>query len=136
MEFDAQVDVFILGERLKVERAKAGLTQAMHDHIYAGIDENGRLYDPILEKSDYDFLRIKEHPDTGKVIEGCQLKNIDKLRELVKQISGYLPMTPYLIFGAAHRVTIIKVTSSALQVCSMRNRGKTDKCIKKSFICE
>lgn len=27
MEFDAQVDAFILGERLKEERAKAGLTQ-------------------------------------------------------------------------------------------------------------
>ena len=83
---------------IRLGTAKAGHTQAMHDHIYAGIDENGRLYDPILEKSDYDFRRIKEHPDTGKEIEGCQLKNMEQLRELVKRISGYLPMTPYLIF--------------------------------------
>ena len=96
--FDPEEGPRFVRAMIRLGTVKAGHTQAMHDHIYAGVDENGRLSEPILEKSDFDFVRIKEHPDTGKEIEGCQLKNMEGLRELVTRISGYLPMTPYLIF--------------------------------------
>ncbi len=83
---------------LRLGTTKSGHTQAGHDYLYIGIDDKGGFYNPLIELSDYDFEKIDKHPDTGKEILGNSLKNLDKLKSLVKEISGYLPTTPYLIF--------------------------------------
>lgn len=82
---------------LRLGTTKSGHTQALHDYLYIGIDENGLFYNPLIELSDYDFEKIEVHPDTGKKLLGNSLRNLDKLKGIVKEISSYLPMTPYLI---------------------------------------
>lgn len=82
---------------LRIGTTKSGHTQALHDYLYLGIDDNGAFYNPLIELSDYDFERIETHPDTGKKLLGNSLKNMDKLKNIVTRISGYLPTTPYLI---------------------------------------
>lgn len=82
---------------LRLGTKKSGHTQALHDYLYIGIDENGAFFNPLIELSDYEFEKIETHPDTGKKLLGNSLRNLDKLKSIVKQISGYLPMTPYLV---------------------------------------
>ena len=77
---------------------KAGPTQAGHDFIYIGIDEEGVIFNPIYEYSDYEWEAIEYHPETKNRIKGERMQNMDKLRKLVTDIAGYLPTTPYLIF--------------------------------------
>lgn len=83
---------------LRLGTTKSGHTQALHDYLYIGIDENGAFFNPLIELSDYDFEKIEVHPDTGKKLLGNSLRNLDQLKSIVKEISGYLPTTPYLIF--------------------------------------
>ena len=83
---------------IRLGTTKAGDTQALHDTIYAGVDDDGRLFDPIYEKSDYLFERITVHPETQLPISGFVIPNMDNLKSLTLSISEYLPMTPYLIF--------------------------------------
>lgn len=82
---------------LRLGTSKSGHTQAGHDYLYIGIDENGSFMDPLIELSDYEFKKTDVHPDTGKPLLGNSLRNLDKLKSIVKAISGYLPTTPYLI---------------------------------------
>ena len=82
---------------LRLGTTKSGHTQAGHDYLYIGINEDGTFFNPLIELSDYDFEKIDKHPDTGKPILGNSLRNLEKLKNLVKEISGYLPTTPYLI---------------------------------------
>ena len=77
---------------------KAGPTQAGHDFIYIGIDDEGVIFNPFYEYSDYEWEPVKCHPETKNRIEGERIQNMDKLKELVTDIAGYLPTTPYLIF--------------------------------------
>lgn len=77
---------------------KAGPTQAGHDFIYIGIDEEGVIYNPFYEYSDYEWEAVKYHPETKNRIEGERMQNMDKLKKLVTDVAGYLPTTPYLIF--------------------------------------
>ena len=77
---------------------KAGPTQAGHDFIYIGIDEEGVIFNPFYEYSDYEWKSIKCHPETKNKIEGEKMQNMDKLKKLVTDVAGYLPTTPYLIF--------------------------------------
>lgn len=77
---------------------KAGPTQAGHDFIYIGIDEDGVIFNPFYEYSDYEWESVKYHPETKNRIEGERMQNMDKLKKLVIDVAGYLPTTPYLIF--------------------------------------
>ena len=77
---------------------KAGPTQAGHDFIYIGIDEDGVIFNPFYEYSDYEWESVKYHPETKNRIEGERMQNMDKLKKLVTDVAGYLPTTPYLIF--------------------------------------
>lgn len=77
---------------------KAGPTQAGHDFIYIGIDEEGVIFNPFYEYSDYEWEAVKYHPETKKRIEGERIHNMDKLKKLVTDVAGYLPTTPYLVF--------------------------------------
>jgi hypothetical protein len=82
---------------LRMGTKKSGHTQALHDYLYIGIDENGAFFNPLIELSDYDFETIENHPDTGKKLLGNSLKNLELLKKTIREISGYLPITPYLI---------------------------------------
>lgn len=82
---------------LRLGTTKAGHTQALHDYLYIGIDEDGAFYNPLIELSDLEFEKIEKHPDTGKQLLGNSLRNLDQLKSIVKEISGCLPTTPYLI---------------------------------------
>lgn len=82
---------------LRLGTSKSGHTQALHDYLYIGIDKNGAFFNPLIELSDYEFAKIEVHPDTGKKLLGNSLKNLDLLKSIVKEISGYLPTAPYLV---------------------------------------
>ena len=89
----------VIAMMVRLGSKKAGLTQAEHDYIYVGVDiDSGKMYDPIYEISDYEYRHITIHPDTKEVIEGAVVPNISQLRELVKNVSGHLSVTPYLCF--------------------------------------
>lgn len=71
--------------------------------IYCGVNlENGELFCPRLRTRDLEGggveeLPIDAHPDTCANLESLSIPNFDKICDLVKKISGYLPMAPYLV---------------------------------------
>lgn len=83
---------------IRIGTGKSGPTQAGYDILYAGIDDNGVLFGCFYEYSDYCWERMENHPETGEVINGRIMPNMEELKQLCKTVSGYLPCSPYLIF--------------------------------------
>ena len=77
---------------------KAGITTDHEGTIYCGIGiENGVSFKPLYRVADNKYVSCPLHPDTNEPLEGFKIPNYDKLKVLVKKISAYLPMTPYLV---------------------------------------
>lgn len=83
---------------MRLGTEKAGPTQAGHDFLYVGITCDGTLYNAFYEYSDYEWKKMSTHPETGETINGKILPNMNNLKKLCMDISGYLPTTPYLVF--------------------------------------
>lgn len=83
---------------MRLGTEKAGPTQAGHDFLYVGIKNDGTFFDSFYEYSDYSWEKMDTHPETGEAINGRIMPNIDALKKLCNDISGYLPTTPYLVF--------------------------------------
>lgn len=83
---------------MRLGTEKAGPTQAGHDFMYVGIDNNGTIFGCFYEYSDYSWEKMDKHPETGELINGMIMPNMDELKNICLRISGFLPSTPYLIF--------------------------------------
>jgi hypothetical protein len=71
--------------------------------IYCGVDlETGRLFHPFIRSGDKQGVfygtPLTNHPDTGAVLENVQIPDFQQLKALLKEISSFIPMTPYLVF--------------------------------------
>ncbi len=71
--------------------------------IYCGVDlETGSLFKPILRSGDEAGViygePILKHPETGYGLENIRIPNFQELKSLLKEISAFIPMTPYLVF--------------------------------------
>lgn len=76
----------------------AGVVADYDGTIYCGINlKEGTTFRPLYRENDYYCSPITTHPDTGQVLEGWHIPHWDKMAELAKKISGYIPMTPYLV---------------------------------------
>lgn len=97
--FDKEEGAQIVGMMIRLGCSKCGLTQAGHDYIYAGVDLNdGSLFKPRFEEDDAKLYNIERHPDTNEVITEYAIPGIQDLNNLIKSISAYLSMSPYLVF--------------------------------------
>ena len=71
--------------------------------IYCGVDlETGALFNPLARTGDEAGViygeSISRHPETGCRLEGIRIPNFQELKTLLKEISAFIPMTPYLVF--------------------------------------
>lgn len=71
--------------------------------IYCGVDlETGRLFNPVLRTGDEAGViygkSISTHPETGHCLEGISIPNFQELKSLLREVSAFIPMTPYLVF--------------------------------------
>lgn len=95
--YDKQDGPIVERMMIRLGTQKSGYTQASNDYIYVGLNEKGEFSRPLYEYSDYKWGWIEAHPETGEAIEGIHLPNIELLKKTVKDISGYLPESPYLM---------------------------------------
>lgn len=96
--YDEQDGPQMTGVCLRLGCKAAGLVTDYDGTIYTGLTlEEGKAFNPIYRKDDHYFENIKLHPDTGKEIETYKMDNWDELKQLVKDLCGYVPMTPYFI---------------------------------------
>lgn len=97
--FDDQDGPQIVGIIARIGTAKAGHTQAGHDHFYMNVDvTTGQASDAVYEHSDYSFETIKVHPETGASLEDVVIPDITEVTGLVKDVSAHLSAAPYLVF--------------------------------------
>lgn len=97
--FDAQDGPQVVGIIARIGTAKAGHTQAGHDHFYMNVDmTTGHASDAVYEYSDYDFENILTHPETGASLDEVAIPGISEVMQLVKDVSVHLAAAPYLVF--------------------------------------
>lgn len=82
---------------LRLGCKNAGVVTDFSGTIYVGLTlDEGKSFEPIYKENEYCYRKIKNHPDTGVNLEGFQVENWEELKKLVKDVCGYVPMTPYL----------------------------------------
>lgn len=88
----------ITGAIVRLGSKAAGVVTDYPGSIYCGINlEDGKMFKPIYRERDDFYVSCPKHPDTGKELEGNVIPNWNELKNLVKQISKYLAVTPYLV---------------------------------------
>jgi len=89
----------VIGIIVRIGTTQAGHTQAGHDHFYMNVDiATGQASDAVFEHSDYCFEKITKHPETGESLDNVIIPDIEDIVCLVKKVSSFLSMTPYLVF--------------------------------------
>jgi len=98
MVFDKQDGPQLTCAVIRLGCKAAGLTTDHEGTIYCGLTlDEGKFFNPLYRVADNRYDPIETHPDTKKPIAGFVLPNYSKLKELVFEVSRYLPMTPYLV---------------------------------------
>ena len=87
---------------LRLGSSASGLVTDYDGCVNCGVDLlTGRLFNPLLRSGDAEGIikgmPIKIHPDTGVDLETITVPNFNQLVNLLKKISAYLSMTPYLV---------------------------------------
>ena len=98
--FDPDDGPQITSMNIRLGCKAAGVVTGYAGCIYAGVDlETGEIFKPLYRPFDHEYKHVpcEFHPDTGLKIEGTVVPNYDKLKELVKAISAYMPFSPYLM---------------------------------------
>ncbi|MGN0182431.1 MAG: sugar-transfer associated ATP-grasp domain-containing protein [Candidatus Ornithomonoglobus sp.] len=96
--FDDDKGPQLVASTIRLGTKKAGYVTDYPGTLYCGIDtESGTMFNPIYFEREYVYKHMKRHPDTGKELEGIVVPDWDNLKTLVKKVSAYLPVTPYLV---------------------------------------
>lgn len=96
----------------------SGYVTGYEGTVYCGIElETGKLFRQIYMKSDYEYVYIDKHPDTGKVLEGVEIPDWKDVQELTSRISNHIPMTPYLVID-------IIPSENGLKVLEINSHGQ------------
>ena len=87
---------------IRLGTSTTGLVTDYDGCINAGVDlQTGGIFNPLLRGGDSEGIITKKaskiHPDTGVDLETLIVPNFEKLKEMTKNISAYLAMTPYLV---------------------------------------
>lgn len=97
--YDTKEGPQIIGYMARVGSSKAGNTQAGHDFIYIGINmDNGTFFNPRYEVNDAELYEVAAHPETHKLFSDYKIDNIEELNILLRNVSSYFPMAPYLVY--------------------------------------
>lgn len=112
----------ITGLMIRLGSKDAGIVTDYDGTIYCGIDLNdGHFFTPVYRTGDNDGIirrrDILNHPDTNQRLEGFVLPNFKELCSLVKAISEYLPVTPYLVMD-------IIPTENGFKVLEINSHGQ------------
>ena len=98
--FDKNEGPQITSANIRLGCKAAGVVTGYAGCIYAGVDlEDGTLFHPLYRPFDHEYKHVacENHPDTGKKISGVRVPNFDSFKKIVKNISAYVPFTPYLM---------------------------------------
>lgn len=120
--FDEKDGAQLTAVTIRLGTKAAGFVSDYDRTIYCGVSlEDGSLFHPIYRSGDAEGIMrstaIVEHPDTGRKLEGTILPNFEQLELLVKNISAYLPMTPYLVMD-------IIPTKDGFQILEINSHGQ------------
>lgn len=107
---------------IRLGSSEGGLVTDYHGTIYCGIKiDTGEMFKPIWRENDLVFNPITVHPDTKVTLDGIIIPNWQYLKELILQISAYLPWTPYL-------VTDIIPTENGFKILEINSHGQARNC--------
>lgn len=96
--YDDKEGAQLTGAVIRLGCKKAGLLTDYPGTIYCGLTlDEGRLFKPIYCERDNWYVPIKEHPDTGEDFTLYKVPYWGQLKRLVRDVSNYIPMTPYLV---------------------------------------
>ena len=115
--FDKDDGPQITSASIRLGCKNAGVATGYAGCIYAGVNlDDGTIYHALYRPYDheYKFEPIENHPDTGMRLEGSKIPNFDEFKKLVKDVSAYLPFTPYLTFDVIPHnggFTILEINS-------------------------
>lgn len=96
--FDEQDGAQLTSAVVRLGTKAAGTVCDYEGTIYCGLTmDEGIMYKPLYRKRDDWFEPYENHPDTNVKMEGHKIYDWNSLCELVKRVSRYVPMTPYLV---------------------------------------
>lgn len=107
---------------IRLGSSEGGLITDYHGTIYCGIKiETGEMFKPIWRENDLIFKQISVHPDTKVPLDGVRIPEWQQLKDLILQISAYLPWTPYL-------VTDIILAENGPRILEINSHGQARNC--------
>lgn len=107
---------------IRLGSKNAGIVTDYDGTIYCGVSlDDGRLFNPICRTGDNEGIikriSMERHPDTGRKIDNIVIPNFKVLEKLVKDISAYLPSTPYLVMD-------IIPTENGFEILEINSHGQ------------
>ena len=96
----------------------SGYVTGYEGTVYCGIElQTGKLFRQIYMKNDLEYVHIDKHPDTGRNLEDVEIINWNEVKELTRDISEYISMTPYLVID-------IIPTDNSFKVLEINSHGQ------------